>query len=114
VWTITAAARPGGLVARTTGYIVFTQSFMSIHLAQASAVAGGMRQQSSFRRYQVRGINLVTTSMHGLVTDERTGQAMTEPGGRVETRRFAFMGPNSLRILQGPEGHLDLTRVEAF
>jgi hypothetical protein len=114
VWSVTAAARPGGLVARPTGYIVFTPSFMSLHLAQASPMAAGARQQSSFRRYQVRGINLVTTTVHGLRTDERTGQATSEAGGHIETRRFVFTGPNSLRILQGPEGHLDLTRIEGF
>jgi len=114
VWQVTRMLRPQARGARGGGFIIFTKTFMSMHLLQPAAALGAPPQfQSSVRGYRTQGLNLVTTSRLGFRNHPtQRGNIFIEQGGLAEIRRFLFVGKNMLRIFQTPQTYIELRKVE--
>ncbi|MDP6424968.1 MAG: hypothetical protein QGG14_09505 [Planctomycetota bacterium] len=113
VWAITRLVRPHAPPQRSSGYMVFTDAFTSMHLyLPALSPQLPPRFQSSFRSYRVTGTNLVTSSLQGVRNAANRREMLIEPSGRVERRRFAFLSQQLLRIYQTDQAFMELKKIE--
>ncbi|MCA8970451.1 MAG: hypothetical protein KDC95_11725 [Planctomycetes bacterium] len=112
-WMVTRITRPRAGLGNGSGYIIFTPSFMSMHLFLGSPTQEP-QWQSSMRRYWVQGPLFVTASILGVQNSDDGESILLEEAGRRESRRFQFLGPDLLRISQGQRSYIDLRRVEWF
>ncbi len=112
-WAVTRISRPRAGLAQGRGYVIFTPSFMSMHLF----MGGGQSDpqwQTSMRRYWVQGPLFVTASILGIQNSADGESILLEEAGRRESRRFQFLAPDLLRISQAHNAYIDLRRVETF
>jgi hypothetical protein len=111
VWNLTRAASPEAPAAAATGWMIFTEGYVSMHFLEPGIGGQGVsRFQQSFRSYRVVGDELWTTSLVGIRTGE--GGRPAPENGVVERRRFLFVGDSFLRIYQGARSYLELRKVE--
>lgn len=114
-WAVTRIVRQRMFGTTGSGWVIFTPTYISMHL-----FSGGQgpqqepRWQSSMRRYWVQGPLFMTSSIMGLQNSDDGETILIEESGRRESRRFQFLAPDALRLVQGPNQYLELRRVERF
>jgi hypothetical protein len=113
LWRLRKQVIPGTTGARRkpSGYLLITRTHISMHLVRSALVPGGpIDFQSSIRTYSIQGIALNTVSLMGVRNSQTPGKIIFEARGLRETRRFALLGPNVLRVYQTPTSYMELIK----
>lgn len=113
VWRITKAvrSRPNSSSV-TTGYVVFTPAYFSLHVFQQGEFDGRKAFQTAMRTWRIEDGLLVTSSLVGVRSAAAADKILLEARGYTERRRFLFLGPKLLRIYQEGPNFLELIKVE--
>ena len=114
-WAVTRIVRNRKIGQGGRGWMIFTPSFVSMHLFFSGPGPNTEpKWQSSMRRWFLQGSRFMTASLMGIQNSDDGETIVLEQAGRREVRRFQFLAADLLRIYQGNLRYIELKRIERF
>lgn len=109
-YRLVSAVRGGQKANGVLGWMMVGERYLSIHLQDGGERPGQPSIQTSVRRYELRGMQLTTTSLLGARVPSGQAPAL-EAEGLVEIRTIQRTH-TTLRVLQAEGDYLEFARVE--